>query len=158
MQISIDAQQDPEAGDVAGMQPEQVFSALRSLMDAESGQGDPEFHFNLGVACQRCEQYDQACEELTKALASGYRAGACCVQLAECEMARKAYDQALRYVQRGSEFDQATPQERVALLFQAGLAHRANGDLAEALKEFRKVKAAAPDFPNIDQQITQLSA
>ena len=157
MQICIDAEQTGDAsGD--GMEPEQVFSALRSMMGESAGQDTPEFHFNLGVACQRCGQYDQACEEFEQALADGHPAALCCVHLAECAIACQRYDRALEHTRRGMAGEQVTPEERTALLYQAALAHRASGDLADALKLFKKVKAADPDFPNVDTQIMQLSA
>lgn len=140
-----------------GMAPEKVFKELKTIMESEPEQDSPQFHFNLGMAYQRCKQFEEAVDEYQKALEGPDNKAECCISLAECNMMLNRFEEAQNFIKKGLNLDSLTEEQRLDLSYQAGLAYKAQGDTKKALKVFKKIYDSDKSFKSVVLEIKELS-
>ncbi len=145
------------AADASALAPDKVFKEIQQIMETEPDHNSPKFHYNLALAYQRTDQLSEALAQFYKALEGSEKKVDCCVKIAECSIALSSYDDALKALAKAVKDKSLTEQDRLELLYQTGLVHKAKGDKANALKVFKKIQGINADFKAVGTQIKHVS-
>jgi len=147
-----DQPDDPE-----GLRPDEVFKQLKTIMETQPEQDTPAFHFNLGLAYQRCNQTDQAIHEYSIALEGLPNKIDCSKRLIECHMQLKQFDKAQQVVDSALTLKQINDREKLDMVYQSGLIYKYSGNYKKALKIFKKIYSVDQNFRSVAMEIKQLS-
>lgn len=156
MEFSFDdnsAQQE----DSEELRPDEVFKQLKTIMETHPDQDTPAFHYNLGLAYQRCNQIDQAISEYSLALEGLPQKVECCKRLIDCYVQLKQFDRAQRVVENGLMLDKISDRDKLDLFYQSGLIYKYSGEYKKALKVFKKIQSIDPSFRSVGMEVRQLS-
>ncbi len=158
--ISISTIEDEgdQGDEIAGMNPDEVFNRLRTMIADDPDQGSPEFHFNLGMAYKRCAQHEEALQEFRAALDGGADKVSCSVHLAECCIELERFQESQKIIATALKFDDISEEDRKSLVYQSGLVFKAMGDKNNAVKVFKKIYETDKNFKSVGMQIKELSS
>jgi len=156
MEFSFDANGDQPA-ETDGLRPDEVFKQLRTIMETHPDQDTPAFHYNLGLAYQRCNQIDQAINEYTIAFDGLPQKAECCKRLIDCYVQLKQYDRAQHVVETGLMLKNIADREKLDLFYQSGLIYKYCGEYKKALKIFKKIYSIDENFRSVAMEVKQLS-
>jgi tetratricopeptide (TPR) repeat protein len=140
-----------------GLTPDSVFEKLKTIMETEPDQDNPQFHYSLGLAYQRCNQIEEAMDEFKKALDGSENPAECSIKLAECNILLNRLDEAMDCVKKGLKIDFLTDTEKLDLDYLSGLIFKAKGDTAKALDVFKRIYDADKNFKSVEMEIKKLS-
>jgi tetratricopeptide (TPR) repeat protein len=143
--------------DVEGLKPDEVFKQLKTIMETHPDQDTPAFHYNLGLAYQRCNQTEQAIHEYSEALDGLSQKVECCKRLIDCHVQLKQFDCALQVVEIALIVKGISDQEKLELVYQSGLIYKYSGDYKKALKVFKKIYSIDQNFRSVAMEVKQLS-
>jgi tetratricopeptide (TPR) repeat protein len=157
--ISTVSEEETEAPEASsnGMAPDTVFKDIKSMMESAPDQDSPQFHYNLGMAYQRCNQIEEALEEFQTALGGVEDKVECCIRVADCGIALNKFDKAHDVIDSMLKAQSLSDKEKLDLLYQSGLVYKAEGDSKKALKVFKKIYASDKNYKAVGMQISQLS-
>ncbi len=141
----------------SGMTPDSVFSELQTIMESESDKDNPQYHYNLGLAFQRCNKTEEALDEFQKAFDGLESKVDCCIRMAECNMALNRFDEAQNLIKKGLGVASLSDEEKLELNYQSGLIYKAKGEIQKALKLFRQIHALDKNFKSVSMEIKKLS-
>ncbi len=153
---SDDGDPGAERQDVAA--PEEIFKELKTLMETSPDQDSPAFHYNLGLAYERCSEYAEAVHEFSAALQGFDNKVACYVKLTDCLTALERFSEAQDMVGTALKLPSLSQNDRLELIYRSGFIHKAQGDTAGALKVFKKIYDADKNFKSVSMEIKKLSS
>jgi tetratricopeptide (TPR) repeat protein len=134
-----------EIGEAAGTEPAE--------------EGDPETHYNLGVAFREMNLLDEAIGEFQKVVKGAGKAHLppnylqACTLLATCFMDKGMAPIAIKWYARALETPDLDEEAWLALQYDLGVAYEQTGDLPRALEKFSEVYAQNIDFRDVAQKI-----
>ncbi len=135
---------------------EEIFQELKEHSGPSSV--DPNFNYNMGVACREMEFIDDAIEQFQIALEKGqcpYEAanllGICYKEKGRFEEARQAFEKALKA-------EGISPAKKLEVNYELGLLYKEQGKTEEALKLLRQISTVDQGFRNTKEEIQRLSA
>jgi tetratricopeptide (TPR) repeat protein len=146
-----------QPSDADGLRPDEVFKQLKTIMETQPEQDTPAFHFNLGLAYQRCNQTDQAIHEYSLAFEGLPKKIECAKRLIECHMELKQFDNAQEVVETALALEDINDREKLDLVYQSGLIYKYSGNYKKALKIFKKISAVDQNFRSVAMEVKQLS-
>ncbi len=157
---TVSDNEEPHAAEITAknMAPDTVFKELKGLIESEPNKDSPQFHFNLALAYQRCNQLAEAIDEFQTALDGLENKLECYLNLAHCSMTLKKFREAQDFVARGLKIDGLTGEEKLALQYQSALIYKAEGDSAKALKVFKTISQQNKNYKNVNIEIKKLSS
>lgn len=156
---TVAGEEDSEGqGTSEGMNPDEVFQQLRSLMASEPDQDSPQFHYNLGLAYQRCNQFEEAVDEFKAAVEGIEDQVDCCIRLADCSMALNRFEEAQAVIGRALKFEDLSEEQKMGLVYQSGLIYKAMGDTKSAVKVFKKIYATNKNYKSVGMHIKELTS
>ncbi len=152
----------PESVDLS-----QMFGELKQELEEEpsaAGDGDPETHYNLGVAFREMGLLDEAIAELQKVCAFIDRGQpfAQSVQtytwLAQCFLDKGVPEAAVRWYEKALTIPSLDPDARTAIHYELGSACETSHDKASALRHFTEVYGANIDYRDVAERIQALKS
>jgi tetratricopeptide (TPR) repeat protein len=135
----------------------EIFEELKDGINSAPDQNSPTFHYNLGVAYQELNQLKEAAEEFKLAVDGIDDKQGCYLRLAVCTRLLQLFNEAEQYIKKALALPSLTEEDKLDLLYELGLTHKANGDKNMALKTFRKVFEADKNYKSVSKEIEQLS-
>ncbi len=159
-----DAEPMPEGGrvEVAVGRSEAVTFDLGSLVSefqrgVESQiSGDPQGHYDLGMAYREMGLLEQAIESFRAAGRDPGFAQRCSEMVGRSMLDQGRFDEAAQEFMAALEQPGLSPEGANDLRYQLGLAHEAAGRMEAALAEFERVYAAMPSYPDVALKIRML--
>lgn len=136
---------------------EEIFREIRQEGSAASGQDDTLYHYNMGTAYHTIGRYDEAVEELTKAMVNPLRSTDCHLILAACARERKLFKEAIRHLKKGLKHKDLTPEKKIALHYEMAVTYKMMGKTRKAQKIFRKIYDSDSDFREVKRELAEVS-
>ena len=146
-----------QPADVDELRPDEVFKQLKTIMETHPDQDTPAFHYNLGLAYQRCNQTEQAIHEYTLALDGVTQKVECCKRLVDCYIQTKKFELAQQVVEIALMVEGVSDQEKIDLVYQSGLIYKYSGDYKKALKVFKKIYSIDQNYRSVAMEVKQLT-
>jgi tetratricopeptide (TPR) repeat protein len=146
-----------QPSDAEDLRPDEVFKQLKTIMETHPDQDTPAFHYNLGLAYQRCNQIDQAIHEYSLALEGLPQKVECCKRLIDCYLQIKKYELAQQALEIALMVEGISDQEKLDLVYQSGLIYKYSGDYKKALKVFKKIYSINQNYRSVAMEIKQLT-
>jgi len=146
-----------QASDAEELRPDEVFKQLKMIMETHPDQETPAFHYNLGLAYQRCNQIELAIKEYSAAFDGLPQKVECCKRLIDCYLQLKHFDRAQHVVETALALPGVSDREKLDLLYQSGLIYKYSGDYKKALKIFKKIQSIDQHFRSVAMEVKQLS-
>jgi tetratricopeptide (TPR) repeat protein len=155
--------------DALGIDPglAEVFEEYRVSAESEvdaTGNGDYETHYNLGLAYQEMDLFEEALEEFQMA-ANLVTPGdgtprylQCCNLLGHCFMQKGVPQLAVTWFNKGLNAPGASEDERQALRFELGAAYEQVGDLERAIEIFTEVYGNNVSYRGVNERLRVLQA
>lgn len=145
----------------------EVFEEFRVSAESEGDEisnGDYETHYNLGLAYQEMDLFEEALEEFQNA-ANLVTPGdgtprylQCCNLLGHCFMQKGVPQLAVTWFNKGLNAAGASEDERQALRFDLGAAYEQVGDLERAIEIFTEVYGINVSYRGVNERLRVLQA
>ena len=145
----------------------EVFEEFRVSAESEgdaTSNGDYETHYNLGLAYQEMDLFEEALEEFQTA-ANLVTPGdgtprylQCCNLLGHCFMQKGVPQLAVTWFNKGLNAPGASEDERQALRFDLGAAYEQVGDLDRAIEIFTEVYGINVSYRGVNERLRVLQA
>lgn len=145
----------------------EVFEEYRVAAEGEdvaTGNGDFETHYNLGLAYQEMELFEEALEEFqvaTRLVSPGdgtSRYLQCCNLLGHCFMQKGVPQLAIKWFDKGLTLNDASEDQRQALRYELGAAYENAGDLDRAIDLFTEVYGFNVSYRGVNERLKELQA
>jgi len=133
---------------------DEIFKELKETSGPNTV--DPNFNFNMGVACREMGFFDDAVEQFQIALETnqspfeaGYMIGLCFKDMGMWDEARGAFEKVLKM--------EGIPQDKkLNAKYELGLLHKEQGRTEEALELLRQISTVDQDFRDTQYEIGKL--
>jgi len=143
----------------------EVFEEYRVSAEAETnGNGDYETHYNLGLAYQEMDLFEEALEEfqiavgLVSADDGTARYLQCCNLLGHCFMKKGVPRLAVKWFNKGLSAPNTSDEQRQALRFDLAAAHEQAGDLNEARNLFTEIYGVNVSYRGVNERLKALES
>ena len=141
----------------------EIFEEYRVSAEAEtSGNGDYETHYNLGLAYQEMDLFEEALEEFQIAIGlCGADDGTtrylqCCNLLGHCFMQKGVPQLAVKWFIQGLGAPNTSDDERQALRFDLAAAYERAGDLDRAKDLFTEIYGVNVSYRGVNERLKAL--
>ena len=141
----------------------EIFEEYRVSAEADSN-GDFETHYNLGLAYQEMDLFEEALEEFQIAVGLvGAGDGTprylqCCNLLGHCFMKKGVPELAVKWFNKGLNAPNASDDERQALRFDLAAAYEQAGDLHEAKNIFTEIYGVNVSYRGVNERLKSLES
>jgi len=136
---------------------EEIFREIRQEGSAASGQDDSLYHFNLGTAYHKIGRYDDAVEELTRAMENPQRSIDCHLLLAACARERGLFRDSISHIKKGLKQKNLSDQKKIALQYEMAVTYKMKGKLRKAQRLFRRIHDADSGFREVKRELAEVS-
>jgi len=141
----------------------EIFEEYRVSAEAEThGNGDYETHYNLGLAYQEMDLFEEALEEFQIAVGlvspedGTPRYLQCCNLLGHCFMQKGVPQLAVKWFIQGLGAPNTTDDERQALRFDLAAAYERAGDLDRAKDLFTEIYGVNVSYRGVNERLKAL--
>lgn len=141
----------------------EIFEEYRASAEAETnGNGDYETHYNLGLAYQEMELFEEALEEFQVAIGlcspgdGTPRYLQCCNLLGQCFMQKGVPQLAVKWFIQGLDAPNTSDDERQALRFDLAAAYERAGDLDRAKDLFTEIYGVNVSYRGVNERLKAL--
>jgi pilus assembly protein FimV len=156
-------------GDMQDAESASVLSDILAELQEETAEeapteGDPETHYNLGIAFKEMGLLDEAIGELQKVCHSVDRGREfsqpiqAYTWLAQCLVDKGAPEAAVRWYQKALQLPRLDDDSRCAIYYDLATAYEATGDKKLALANFMEVYGSNIDFRDVASRIKALKS
>ncbi|PYS23531.1 MAG: hypothetical protein DMF72_09020 [Acidobacteria bacterium] len=143
----------------------EVFEEYRASAEVGSASnGDYETHYNLGLAYQEMDLFEEALEEFQIAISlvsaddGSSRYMQCCNLLAHCFMQKGVPQLAVKWLNQGLSAPNVSEDERQALRFELAAAHEQAGDLNQAMDLFTEIYGMNVSYRGVNERLRALQS
>jgi len=145
----------------------EIFEEYRIAAEGEddaAGNGDFETHYNLGLAFQEMDLFEEALEEFQVAVrlvAPGdgtSRYLQCCNLLGHCFMQKGVPQLAIKWFDKGLTLPDASEDQRQAFRYELGAAYEQAGDFNRAIDLFTEVYGINVSYRGVNERLRELQA
>jgi tetratricopeptide (TPR) repeat protein len=151
----------PAASPQGAAQLDGLLAEMEDPGAAAAAKGDPETHYNLGVAFREMALLDEAIGEFQKVVKGSGKGNypanflQACSLLAICFMEKKMPAIAVKWYLRAMETPGLDEEAQMALQYDLGLAYEQAGDSRKALESFTEVYSQNIDFRDVAEKIRE---
>lgn len=153
------------AGPVIDAGLAEVFEEYRVSAEADThGNGDFETHYNLGLAYQEMDLFEEALEEFQNAIGlvspgdGTPRYLQCCNLLGHCFMQKGVPALAVKWFNKGLNAPNTSDDERQALRFDLAAAYEQAGDLDQARNLFTEIYGVNVSYRGVNERLKALES
>jgi len=143
----------------------EVFEEYRVSAEAETnGNGDYETHYNLGLAYQEMDLFEEALEEFQIAIGlvspedGTPRYLQCCNLLGHCFLMKGVPRLAVKWFNKGLGAPNTSDDERQALRFDLAAAYEQAGDLDQARSLFTEIYGVNVSYRGVNERLKALES
>jgi len=143
----------------------EVFEEYRESAEADSnGHGDYETHYNLGLAYQEMDLFEEALEEFQIAIAlvspddGSQRYLQCCNLLGHCFLKKNVPQLAIKWLTRGLDGPNLSEDQRQALRFDLAAAYEQAGELNRAMDLFTEIYGNNVSYRGVNERLRSLQS
>jgi tetratricopeptide (TPR) repeat protein len=145
----------------------EIFEEYRISAESDvdvGANGDYETHYNLGLAYQEMDLFEEALEEFQTALSlvtpgdGTPRYLQCCNLLGHCFLQKGVPQLAVTWFNKGLNAPGTSEDERQALRFDLGAAYEEVGDLERAIEVFTEVYGINVSYRGVNERLRVLQA
>jgi tetratricopeptide (TPR) repeat protein len=143
----------------------EIFEEFRISSEAENNvNGDYETHYNLGLAYQEMDLFEEALEEfqiaigLVSANDGTPRYLQCCNLLGHCFMQKGVPELAVKWFNKGLNSPNTSDDERQALRFDLAAAYELAGDLSQAKSLFTEIYGVNVSYRGVNERLKALES
>ncbi len=143
----------------------EIFEEFRISAEAENnGNGDYETHYNLGLAYQEMDLFEEALEEFQIAIGlvspndGTPRYLQCCNLLGHCFMQKGVPELAVKWFNKGLNSPNTSDDERQALRFDLAAAYELAGDLDQAKSLFTEIYGVNVSYRGVNERLKALES
>jgi tetratricopeptide (TPR) repeat protein len=143
----------------------EVFEEYRESAEADSnGNGDYETHYNLGLAYQEMELFEEALEEFQVAIGlvspddGSQRYLQCCNLLGHCFLKKNVPQLAIKWLSRGLDSPNLSEDQRQALRFDLAAAYEQAGELNRAMDLFTEIYGNNVSYRGVNERLRSLQS
>lgn len=143
----------------------EIFEEYRESAEAESnGNGDYETHYNLGLAYQEMDLFEEALEEFQIAVGlvspddGTQRYLQCCNLLGHCFLKKNVPQLAIKWLSRGLEAPNTSDDQRQALRFDLAAAYEQAGELNRAMDIFTEIYGVNVSYRGVNERLRSLQS
>lgn len=143
----------------------EIFEEYRESAEAESnGNGDYETHYNLGLAYQEMDLFEEALEEFQIAVGlvspddGTARYLQCCNLLGHCFLNKGVPQLAIKWFGKGLSAPTATDDQRQALRFDLAAAYEQAGELNRAMDLFTEIYGVNVSYRGVNERLRSLQS
>jgi tetratricopeptide (TPR) repeat protein len=142
----------------------EVFEEYRVSAEADTSNGDYETHYNLGLAYQEMDLFEEALEEfqiavgLVSAEDGTPRYLQCCNLLGHCFMKKGVPRLAVKWFNKGLNAPNNSDDQRQALRFELAAAYEQAGDLNEARNLFTEIYGVNVSYRGVNERLKALES
>src|SRR5882724_406301 len=143
----------------------EIFEEYRVSAESEtSGNGDYETHYNLGLAYQEMDLFEEALEEFQMAISlcspddGSTRYLQCCNLLGHCFMQKGVPQLAVKWFNKGLNSPNTSDDERQALRFDLAAAYEQAGDLNQAKNIFTEIYGVNVSYRGVNERLKSLES
>lgn len=143
----------------------EIFEEYRVSAESEiTGNGDYETHYNLGLAYQEMELFEEALEEFQMAISlvspddGSTRYLQCCNLLGHCFMQKGVPQLAVKWFNKGLSSPNTSDDERQALRFDLAAAYEQAGDLNQAKNLFTEIYGVNVSYRGVNERLKSLES
>ncbi len=141
----------------------EIFEEYRVSAESESnGNGDYETHYNLGLAYQEMDLFEEAVEEFQLAVSlvsaddGSPRYLQCCNLIGQCFLRKGVPQLAVKWFIKGLSAPTASEDERQALRFDLAAAYEQAGELNRAMDLFTEVYGVNVSYRGVNERLRSL--
>ncbi len=135
---------------------EDIFKEIQQTETEMAGDDNTLFHFNLGTAFQKTGRFDEAIEELKKALENPKRCADCYLRLAVCSREKNLTNDAVRFLKKGLGSENLTESKQLELHYELAVAYKAMGKRRKAKKLFQHVHKMNDNFRAVEKELSEV--
>jgi tetratricopeptide (TPR) repeat protein len=143
----------------------EIFEEFRISAEAENNvNGDYETHYNLGLAYQEMDLFEEALEEFQFAIGlispndGTPRYLQCCNLLGHCFMKKGVPELAVKWFNKGLHSPNTSDDERQALRFDLAAAYELAGDLNQAKSLFTEIYGVNVSYRGVNERLKALES
>jgi len=143
----------------------EIFEEHRVSAEADNnGNGDYETHYNLGLAYQEMDLFEEALEEFQMAIGlvspddGSTRYLQCCNLLGHCFMQKGVPQLAVKWFNKGLSSPNTSDDERQALRFDLAAAYEQAGDLNQAKSLFTEIYGVNVSYRGVNERLKSLES
>src|SRR5438067_933029 len=143
----------------------EVFEEYRESAEADSnGNGDYETHYNLGLAYQEMDLFEEALEEFQIAVGlvspddGSQRYLQCCNLLGHCFLKKNVPQLAIKWLTRGLDGPNLSEDQRQALRFDLAAAYEQAGELNRAVDLFTEIYGNNVSYRGVNERLRSLQS
>lgn len=143
----------------------EIFEEFRISAEAENNvNGDYETHYNLGLAYQEMDLFEEALEEFQIAIGlvspndGTTRYLQCCNLLGHCFMQKGVPELAVKWFNKGLNSPNTSDDERQALRFDLAAAYELAGDLNQAKSLFTEIYGVNVSYRGVNERLKALES
>ena len=143
----------------------EIFEEYRVSAEADTtGNGDYETHYNLGLAYQEMDLFEEALEEFQMAVGlvspddGTPRYLQCCNLLGHCFMQKGVPQLAVKWFNKGLSSPNTSDDERQALRFDLAAAYEQSGDLNQAKNLFTEIYGVNVSYRGVNERLKSLES
>jgi tetratricopeptide (TPR) repeat protein len=143
----------------------EIFEEFRVSAEAENSvNGDYETHYNLGLAYQEMDLFEEALEEFQIAIGlvspndGTPRYLQCCNLLGHCFMQKGVPELAVKWFNKGLNSPNTSDDERQALRFDLAAAYELAGDLSQAKSLFTEIYGVNVSYRGVNERLKSLES
>ncbi|HEX7723809.1 MAG TPA: tetratricopeptide repeat protein [Pyrinomonadaceae bacterium] len=143
----------------------EIFEEYRVSAESETnGNGDYETHYNLGLAYQEMDLFEEALEEFQMAISlvspddGSPRYLQCCNLLGHCFMQKGVPQLAVKWFNKGLNSPNTSDDERQALRFDLAAAYEQAGDLNQAKNLFTEIYGVNVSYRGVNERLKSLES
>lgn len=152
----LEAEEAGIPGGGAGPTLEEILAEFQKGIRENLTEEDYETHYNLGIAYQEMELYDEAIEEFKLAAKDPKRFMSCTDLIGLCYLAKGSPLQAIQVLQQAISVQGFPPEERRGVKYDLATAYEAVGDLQKASTILQELQAEDPRFRDVRARLREL--
>ena len=135
---------------------DEVFSQFKAGVEKQISQSDYATHYDLGVAYKEMGLFEDAISEFKIATGDPARVASSEMMTGICLVGLGRYDDAIGIYTESLEKPGLDEGERMAIMYELGIAHEAHGNKSAALELFNKILNKDPGFADVVDRIDGL--
>ena len=156
-ELILSADKTEKVKDESSMEVNKVFEGIIKDIAEKPKEEAFRLHYELGIAYQQMEKFDEAIEEFKKALDDQEIKNDCFRRLANCFREKEMYKHSINAAKSGLKSRFVSQREFLELNYELGLTYAGMKESKKALEVFKDIQKVNPSYKDTIKIIDDLS-